>query len=146
MKGTFQLAYFSDAKATMENPPGWFTISHRYMPDKPARRFAHGRWYAITSGNATIYRILRFSPKLRGSPNDSAGQILLDWPGWLDLHGRAEDVDAPLELTFTAATRWQYPKLALAHPDPTVRLAGELGLLSAVLGVLSILLAVLSFF
>lgn len=67
-------------------------------------------------------------------------EIVLDWPAWLDLHGRAEDVDRPLEIDIAAARWWEYPRLAISHPDPTVRLAGAISILSFALGVVSVIL------
>ncbi len=124
-------------------PPAWFVISYRWMSSKKKRRISHGQWYRITSEFETIYRILRFSPNIKGGSKQGEGQIVLDWPGWIDLFGRAEDVDGTIELRIAPARWWEYPKLALAHPDPTHRLAGELGLLSVALGILSIVLAII---
>lgn len=145
MKGLFQRVSPAKFAESVGIPAGWFVISHRYMPERLSRRFAHGRWYKISSAEGSIYRILRFSPNLVGSPGpNNEGQIVLDWPGWLDLHGRAENVDAPLNLTYSEVKWWSYPKMAIVHPDPTVRLAGELGLLSSALGVLSVALAIIA--
>lgn len=122
-------------------PAGWFVISHRLMPEKKDRRFQHGKWFKLSTREACVYRILRFSPNLRGvvTAGDPA-EIVLDWPAWLDLHGRAEDVDRPLEIDIVAARWWEYPRLAVSHPDPTVRLAGAISILSFVLGVVSVIL------
>lgn len=71
---------------------------------------------------------------------------MLDWPAWLDLFGREENVDGPLEITIKAAKWWEYPRLAIAHPDPAVRLAGWISLVSLGLGVLSIILGAWSLY
>lgn len=55
-----------------------------------------------------------------GATVGDPAEIVLDWPAWLDLHGRAEDVDRPLEIDIVAARWWEYPRLAVSHPDPTV--------------------------
>lgn len=145
MKGLFSRVAPASFAEKVGIPAGWFVISHRYMPTKAHRRLAHGRWYQIKSENGNVFRILRFSPNLRGAPDrEEPGEIVLDWPAWLDLYGRADDVDEPLELDITPVGWWAYPKMALAHPDPTVRLAGELGLLSAALGILSVVLALIA--
>ncbi|HUW29349.1 MAG TPA: hypothetical protein VMV97_12145 [Sulfuriferula sp.] len=125
-------------------PAGWFVISHRWMPEKSNRRLSHGRWFKIKSTHGEVFRILRFSASLEGSPKAGSGQIVIDWPGWLDLFGRADDVDGPIELEFSEARWWQFPRLAVSHPDPTIRLSGLLGLLSVVLGVLSAILALVA--
>jgi len=144
MKGLFTLlsprAFAEVAK--VEIPVGWFVISHRWMPEKVGRRLLHGRWSKIKSPNGEIFRILRFSTNLEGSPSQGSGQIVLDRVGWLDLQGRAENVDIPIQLEFIQARWWQFPKLAVAHPDPTIRLSGRLGLWSVFLGALSIILAI----
>ena len=121
---------------------GWFVISHRWMPEKRHRRLSHGRWFKIKSAEREVFRILRFSASLGGSPAKGTGEIVMDWPGWLDLFGQAEDVDGPIEVEFTEASWWQFPRLAVSHPDPTIRLSGLLGLLSVALGILSVILAV----
>ena len=122
-------------------PAGWFVMSYRWMPEKLNRRSFHGRWFKIKSTRGEVFRILRFSADLSGGPTKGAGEIVIDWPGWLDLYGRAEDVDGSIELEFTKAKWWQFPRLAVSHPDPTIRLSGLLGLLSVGLGFLSIILA-----
>jgi hypothetical protein len=71
------------------------------------------------------------------------GQVVVDWGGWLDLFGRANDVNQPLKLTVCSAPWWAFPRFVFAHPDPTIRLAGLLALLSVALGFLSVLLTLL---
>jgi hypothetical protein len=129
-----------------EFPAGWFAVSWRWIAECCHRRRGHGKWCKITSEHGSIYRVLRFSAELPGSPLAGTGEIVLDWDGWLYLHGRADDVDKPLELTVSAARWWAFPQFALAHPDPTIRLAGLLALLSVALGLLSIVLTVLPWF
>jgi len=123
-------------------PPAWFVISYRWMSEKKKRRISHGRWYRISSKYDTIYRILRFSPILKGSSKKGEGHIVIDWAGWIDLWDRAEDVKEPITLSIEPAKWWQYPLLAIAHPDPTHRLAGELGLVSLAMGILSLALSI----
>ena len=144
MKGNFTRISPAAFAEKVGIPAGWFVVSHRWMPEKSGRRLSHGRWFKIKSAEGEIFRILRFSASLEGSPNSGTGQIGVDWPGWLDLFGRAENVDGPIELEFSEAHWWQFPRLAVSHPDPTVRLAGLLGLLSVVLGILSVILAVVA--
>jgi hypothetical protein len=122
-------------------PAGWFVISHRWMPSKSQRRVAHGRWYKIAGPGGAIFRILRFSPSLNGSVETKRGEIVIDWPGWLDLLGHAENVDIPAPLEISPASRWKFARLAVSHPDPVYRMAGSLALLSLLLGVLSLILA-----
>jgi|SRR5690554_5252563 len=123
-------------------PLGWMVISHRWMPDKSERRRAHGKWFRLKSAHGTTYRVLRFSANLAGSPPDKPGDLVVDWPAWLELNGYADDVTGPLQLEITKASLWQLPQLAASHPDPAMRLSSMLGFVSVVLGVLSIVLAV----
>lgn len=123
-------------------PVGWFVISHRLIHQKHDRVLAHGRWFRIEGPGGRIYRILRFSPNLKSSTPDA--EIIIDWQGWLDLHGRVENIKVALELEISGVRWWQTPVLAVAHPDPAVRVAGVLGLVSVALGVLSILLTFVS--
>lgn len=144
MNGRFTRVAPTALVQDMQIPAGWFVISHRWMPEKLNRRQSHGRWYKIKSSQGVVFRILRFSPNLRGSLSAGSGGIVIDWAGWLDLHGQAEDVDGPIELEFSEARWWQFPRLAVSHPDPTVRLSGLLGLGSVALGILSIILAIVA--
>jgi hypothetical protein len=142
MKGHFTRVSPAAFAERVGIPAGWFVISHRWISDKSTRRLAHGRWFKIKSGEAEVFRILRFSPNLEGSPAKGTGQIVMDWNGWLDLFGRADDVVGPIELEFSEARWWHFPRLAVSHPDPTVRMSGILALVSVGLGILSLLLTI----
>lgn len=142
MKGKFtRIAPAAFAEKT-GIPLGWMVISHRWMPDKSERRRAHGKWFRLKSEHGTSFRVLRFSANLSGSPSGDPGQLVLDWPAWLELNGYADDVSGPLELEISKASLWQLPQLAASHPDPAMRLSSMLGFVSVVLGVLSIILAI----
>ena len=118
-------------------PLGWFAISHRYIEDKKTRRMLHGEWCKIKSAHGTIYRVLRFSPRLKGNKGKD-GQILLDWNGYLDLSDHAtQEVEVDLEITL--ASRWSYFQLSLSHPDPTYRHNSVLALIGVGLGVISLI-------
>ena len=54
-------------------PAGWFVLCHRWMPGKATRRRSHGRWFKIESSQGPVFRILRFSPNLEGSPAGGGG-------------------------------------------------------------------------
>lgn len=124
-------------------PAGWFVISHRWLDEKKTRRLQHGKWFRLSSAENAVYRVLRFSPRLAGAPGKS-GEIVIDYEAWLDLFGRTEDVDGPLSLEIRVARWWELPRLATSHPDPAIRLAGWIALLSLVLGIVSVVLAVLA--
>lgn len=121
-------------------PLGWIVISHHHMPSKSARRAAHGRWYRISCEGYSIYRILRFSPNLHYNASGE-NDFVVDWVGWLDLHGRADDVDEPISLEIVSVPLILTPLMTITHPDPTFRLMGWLALISVALGVLSVILA-----
>jgi hypothetical protein len=142
MKGTFTRVSPASFAEKVGIPAGWFVISHRWMAETKRRRLAHGRWFMLRTAHGSAFRILRFSPNLDGGPSQGSGELVIDWPGWLDLFGRAENVDGPLEIEITETSWWQLPRLAIAHPDPSIRMSGLLGLLSVALGLLSVVLAV----
>ena len=141
MRGTFKRVSPTACAERISIPIGWMVISHRWMPEKPERRRAHGKWYRIKSNHGTSYRVLRFSPNLAGAPSHTTGDLVLDWPAWLELNGYADDVADSLQLEITKARLWQLPQVAASHPDPATRLASMLGLVSVALGILSIVLA-----
>lgn len=129
-------------------PVGWFAISpmwHRPQEtpmskaDKRERRGLRGRWYAITSHQATIYRILRFDPKLRFSSKEKSGDLELDWDGRNDL---SDYPDGTVVLDIERVGEiWRW-LCAWRHPNPTDRLALRI---SVVLGGLSIVLGLVGF-
>lgn len=141
MKGTFNRIAPAAFAERIGIPLGWMVISHRWMPDKSERRRAHGKWYRLKSEHGTSYRVLRFSPNLPGAPPDTIGNLVVDWPAWLELNGYSDDVSGSLQLEITKAHLWQLPQLAASHPDPAIRLSSMLGFVSVILGVLSIVLA-----
>lgn len=123
-------------------PLGWVAISWRWLPDKLKRRHAHGRWYRLKSDHGVTYRVLRFGGNLSGSDRTNQWDMVIDWPAWLELSGYAEDVPDTLAISLSPTSIWRSPQLAFSHPDPTVRLATALGVLSLLLGIMSLALAV----
>lgn len=124
-------------------PLGWCVISHRWMPEKKDRRHAHGKWFRLSSAEGTVYRVLRFSANLQGSPG-AEGQLVIDYPGWLDLLGRTENTNVSVPIKITPVRWWHAGILAVSHPDPSVRLAGWLAVLSFGLGIVSVVLGIWS--
>lgn len=122
-------------------PLGWFVISHKWMDSKQERRRSHGRWFKLETSLGSVYRVLRFSASLAFTEPSS---IVIDYPAWLDLYGRAEDVSSPLNIRIVRARWWQTPRLAVSHPDPNIRLTGWLAILSVALGIVSALLGMWS--
>ena len=139
----FEFIRASQYSEQKEVPAGWFVISSQWFADKPARRISHGKWYRIKSESGCVYRILRFSPNLKGSPKIGSGQIVLDWPGWIDLNGRSGNESKQIELSISRAPWWKFFILPFSHPDPSYRLAALLGLISILLGVLSLILTLI---
>jgi hypothetical protein len=124
-----------------EIPVGWFVVSVRLL-DKSERRIGHGKWHKIMAGRRRIYRILRFSTSLSEPQDDTEGQIVLDYMGWIDLAGRLDDIPTSLALTVRKARFWEVIFCCgNSHPDPSYRLAFQLALY---LGLLSVLLGLLS--
>jgi|SRR6056297_320869 len=144
MKGKFTRLSPANFSENMDMPRGWFAISHLWMTNKRQRKLNHGKWFKIKSSKGQVYRILRFSVDLAGDLNEGKGQIVVDWQGWLQLWDYAEDVSGEIDLTISKIGWWQYPRVFIAHPDPTYRLAAELRLLSVLLGIMSVILALLA--
>ncbi|BDI59522.1 hypothetical protein MACH05_00820 [Qipengyuania nanhaisediminis] len=105
---------------------------------------AHGEWFEVSSDRGTIYRMLRFSPNIVKGDDHKPGTMVIDWIGWIDLHNRDEDVDAPLKLTVSRVQAWKRPWAYLKHPDPAVRLSGWLGWASVVLGLIALALSLVA--
>lgn len=126
---------------TEQLPLGWFAISHRYVDDKKGRRKAYAEWYRLKSKHGTIYRILRFSPRLKGSPRQEVGQLLMDWNGWLELTGYGDGERETIEIEVKRAKWWEYFHLAMSHPDPAYRHNSALAIVGLFLGVVSFLVS-----
>lgn len=145
IQGTFKRMSPSKFAEKVGIPQGWFVISHRWMPDKTNRRKYHGKWFKLVTPSGQVFRVLRFSVNLAGKPGGQ-GDIVIDWPAWLDLFGRVENVDRPIEIEITPAKWWEYPRLAISHPDPAMRLAGWIAITSLALGFISVILGGLSIY
>ncbi len=130
-------------------PTGWFALSHRWVESTPPRRHARGRWHSIRNveSGACVFRTLRFDPTLRfealSDEGIAAGEIWIDYDGWLELSGRAADVPEKMRLRVRRARWWEIARLAEKHPDPTYRLALHIAWLSILLSGISILIALL---
>ena len=125
-------------------PLGWIVVHHAHVPTKADRRKAHGEWFEISSDRGTIYRMLRFSPRLLKGNTTTPGQIVIDWIGWIDLHDRDEDVQSSILLKVRRLPWWNRPRAYLKHPDPAIRLSGWLGWTSVILGAIALLLTLLT--
>ena len=145
MNGSFTRLSPSSFSENSGVPVGWFVVSWRWIPDQSQRRMLHGRLFKISQGKRTVYRILRFSARLTGGQSQEAGEIVVDWPAWLELNDFSEKLSDDLILKIEQAPRWELWRLAFSHPEPAYRLAGILGIVSVALGVLSLILALLAF-
>ena len=119
---------------------GWFAISHLWEEDKLTRRESYSMTFKIKSKHGKIFRTLRFSPRLKGTPKQGQGQILIDWHGWLtvceDLHER-DDV----ELTITRANVLEVFLHSTSHPDPAYRHSMAVARTGLYIGIISLILA-----
>ena len=116
---------------------GWTVIRHGHLAEQSKRREVTYRWAAIISGQSKIYRVLRFSVNLPSK------EIVLDWPGWIDLQGRTADIEDEVSLQIRTPYPWEYFFIPFKHVDPGYRLSAWLGAISVGLGVLSVGLAFL---
>lgn len=142
MKGIFRQVSPAVLGEKASLPMGWMVVSSRWVESRLERRRAHARWYRVKSAEGECFRVLRFSPNLKGSAHQSSGDLVIDWAAWLQLNGYPEDVPETADLEISRARWWQLGRLAAAHPDPAIRLSSILGLVSVVLGLLSLTLAV----
>jgi len=140
MDGKFERKSPAQFSEKVGIPIGWFVISPRWVVSKKDRRLNHGKWYKIESNDGCVYRVLRFSANLSGSPKSGNGVIVLDWLGWLMLDGYAEDVSNKINLKITKVGWWMYPWMIIKHPDPAYCLAGGLAILSLLLAMLSLII------
>ena len=121
-------------------PLGWVVVHYNHIPKKADRRIAHGAWFELKSDRGTVYRMLRFSPQVHKGRNGRPARIVIDWVGWIDLHGRDEEVTGAINLRIKRVPWWKRPWAYLRHPDPAVRLSGWLGWASVILGLIALLL------
>jgi len=121
----------------VELPLGWAVIRLDHLNDRSHRREVTYRWAAIICGKKTIFRILRFSGNLPRS------EIVLDWPGWIDLQARVVDIEEKVTLKIRTPYFWEYPIIPFKHVDPGYRMSAWLGAISIGLGILSLGLAFL---
>jgi hypothetical protein len=119
-------------------PIGWFVVHYGHIPIKRDRRWSHGVRFSIKSEKDTIYRMLRFSPRVRKNNPKGHAEIVLDWIGWLDLNGRDDIVDESIRLTVKPVPWWWRPRVYLSHPDPAIRLSAYLGWTSVALGLVAL--------
>lgn len=116
-------------------PLGWTVLRHDHLQPKQTRRDVTYRWATLICGERKIFRVLRFSVSL------PRNEIVLDWPGWIDLQGRVADTLDDLDLEIRTPHRWEYLIIPFCHVDPGYRMSAWLGATSVGLGALSIVLA-----
>lgn len=123
---------------------GVFVIRHSLIENSRLRRTLHGKWCEIKSDTQSVYRVIQFSPRLKGAARDDAeSEIIIDWQGWLRLSGYAETTPEALPLTIVTLPWWKQIFAAWHHPEPSMRLSSQIALS---LGALSLFFAALSLF
>lgn len=112
------------------------------------KKTAYGRWNKVICNNGNVYRVLRFDPTLdyfshRSRVAETKGHagIIIDWSAWLELSDFSDKVSASLQLVIRRARAWEFPLLAVSHPDPATRLSAILAVVSLGIGVLPIIFA-----
>lgn len=119
---------------------GWFSISHKFI-DMPERKKYRGHWFKISSDYGSCFRVLRMDMLIHKDKADNVDFIHIDWDGWLALTPDQKS-KTDLDLTIKPIKIWDYWRLGSSHPDPAVRIAWVIALISLVLGVISVLLTV----
>lgn len=130
-----ELAKILPSSSTEDLALGWFALSHHWLKDKKTRRENYGRLFRIKSEHGTIYRNLRFSPRLKKS------QGLFDWAGWIDLSGRTGEEEAPLLLDIRPATWAEIAFFGDSHPDPAYRHSMLLARISLYISFISLIIS-----
>jgi len=124
-------------------PQGQVAISHYFVNEKMKRRRMHGMIYKIVTEHGSIYRGIRFDPKLKSGRNEEHPQLLLDYQGYLSLIGFDPEREANLiECTLRPARFYEWPNIGLTHPDPLIRQSYGLGLIAFWLGVVSLFISI----
>jgi hypothetical protein len=121
----------------VELPLGWCVIRHGHLDDQDKRREVTYRWAVILCGKQKIFRVIRFGASL------ASNEIVLDWPGWIDLQGRRAKILDSVQLEIRTPHLLEYLCIPFAHVDPGYRLSAWLGAISIGLGALSVVLAFL---
>lgn len=116
---------------------GWFSIFHEFL-EKPDRKNSRGKWFKITSEHGHCYRVMSMDPTLHKNKEENVDLINIDWDGWLALSSD-DDTRADLVLTIEPVRVWDYWRLGWTHPDPAVRTAWVIALISLGLGILSLI-------
>lgn len=135
-KGNFTRKPPAQFGEKVDLPMGWIVLRHGHLADKVARRNVTYRWAAVLCGKNKVFRVLRFSANL------PANEIVLDWPGWIDLQGRTADTLDLIELEIRTPRPWEYLVIPFRHVDPGYRMSAWLGATSLALGLLSVVLTV----
>lgn len=134
-KGTFSRKPPAQFGEKVDLPLGWAVLRHGHLNPKQKRRDVTYRWATIVCSKRKIFRVLQFSG------NVPLNEIVLDWPGWIDLQGRVADTLDTIDLEVRKPHFWEYLVIPFSHVDPGYRMSAWLGAISVGLGVLSIVLA-----
>lgn len=118
-------------------PFGWTVVRHDHVQEGKDRKKVTYRWAVIICGKHKVYRVLRFGGHI------PRAEIVIDWPGWMDLQGRPEVLEETVRLRIRTPRFWEYLIMPFKHVDPGYRLSAWLGAISIALGLLSVGLAFL---
>jgi len=138
IKGMFER--IPPLESTEQLQIGWFAISHRWLNDKESRRNTYGEIYKISSKHGSVYRNIKFSPRLKGTAKKREGQILLDWHAWITLSSTGNE-KMPEELTIRRANIFEIFYFSSSHPDPAYRHSMAIARIGLYVGLLSVILA-----
>ncbi len=136
VKGTFTRKPPAQFGERVELPLGWTVLRYGHLKEKQTRRDVTYRWATIVCGKRKIFRVVRFGGNVR------LDEIVLDWPGWIDLQGRVADTLDSVELEIRTPRLWEYLIIPFYHVDPGYRMSAWLGAMSVGLGLLSVVLTV----
>ena len=134
--GNFTRGYNLSTTGPPVSPtPGWVYLHPSHVDGGRTRALRNAQVRIHVAGEALgIYRRLRFCSHLDKSV------VGLDWDSWLALGGQRGDSDLELEVV----PSWNLRGLAgMDHPDPTVKVAVKIALVSLLLGLISVGLGVL---
>lgn len=120
-------------------PARWYDSGHyfgisQHLLDKKTK-FTTGNWYRIKSNYGTIYRVLRYQPRLSAGKGEKTAAISLDYDGGriLGFSGKEEDI---VNINIRKLYIHEYIIAGLKHPDPSYRLASWLGLIALIISII----------
>lgn len=115
---------------------GWVVVPYQLIKNRSVRRKLHGCWIKLTSKHGAIYRVVSFNGNMKEiNADDETSQIVIDWVGWVKLHGYKDDVDPPLEIEIKKARVHEMIVAYFQHPEPFNRLTSWFSLFFTLIGI-----------